>query len=146
MFLLKYKASSHKECVHNKSICLLEYFTVDEGQDQPVNQVPGLQVLSAIAICRQYKASAGLGNSVAGMGATIVKWARCHVANCPVDIHMEHNRPTVCGFCGFSRWIKEQGLPQLLEGYVLNVLNYLAYHSEEFLDMHAIMGSFIVGS
>ena len=80
------------------------------------------------------------------MGATIVKWARCHVANCPVDTHMEHNRPTVCGFCGFSRWIKEQGLPQLFEGYVLNVLNYLAYHSEEFLDMHAIMGSFIVGS
>ena len=57
----------------------LSYFA--EAQDQvrskeppgptKFHQAPGLTVLSAIAVCRQYR-------GMAGMASTIMRWSRCH--------------------------------------------------------------------
>jgi len=103
------------------------------GEIQERRKVPPLKLLSAIAICKKYKES----EEIQSLGPNaIVGWtAKCQ--NAPheyprregdvlIDLHPAHGRPNWrCGFCRFSKWIKEQELPKELEGWCKNVLNYL---------------------
>ena len=113
----------------------------------------GLQLLSAIAICRYYR------NSERRVGPSFyVSWNRNCFEICPIvqglpeddetslimveelswSDKWECSRVVVCGWCMFSRWIKNQTIPSQLKKYTKAVLNYMVTHKTYFPEYESV--------
>ena len=50
----------------------------------------------------------------------------------------ECSRVVVCGWCMFSRWIKNQTIPSQLKKYTKAVLNYMVTHKTYFPEYESV--------
>ena len=114
-------------------------------------KVPALKVLSAIAVCKDFKVSEenhlgpltlfdweGCDGAIGGMeGCNSLHCGFCrYILKMFVKLRMQLNMNVLFyhNFFRFAKWIHEQNLPEELKDYCKNVLDYLGAQNEDFTD------------
>ena len=103
-------------------------------QSSHQRRVPALKVLSAIAICKDFKDTEE--KTLDSNYFSPDHFSGCCDGSCDDDNDfLNRMNYSPCAFCRFVKWIQVQKLPRELKVYCKNVLRYLGQKDKEFIGM-----------